>query len=99
MATAGRRSRSLVDATVVDLVGSGDPEVRDAAALGLGYRRSALTDDDVVVEARFLVTAGDPAALREELREIVRWRTEHQPGGANAGLGVRQPARGRRRAG
>jgi UDP-N-acetylmuramate dehydrogenase len=65
--------------------------VRDAAALGLGYRHSALTDDDVVVEARFRVTVGDPAVLREELREIVRWRTEHQPGGANAGSVFRNP--------
>jgi UDP-N-acetylmuramate dehydrogenase len=81
----------LVDATVVDLAGRGEPVVRPVAALDLGYRHSALTDDDVVVAARFRVTDGDPDALREELRDVVRWRTEHQPGGANAGSVFRNP--------
>jgi UDP-N-acetylmuramate dehydrogenase len=75
----------LVAATVVDLTGTAAPEVRPLAALGLGYRHSALTDDDVVVAARFRVEAGDPETLRDELADVVRWRTEHQPGGANAG--------------
>ena len=29
--------------------------------------------------------------MRDELSEIVRWRTEHQPGGANAGSVFRNP--------
>jgi UDP-N-acetylmuramate dehydrogenase len=81
----------LVDATVVDLGGRGESSVRPCAALELGYRRSALTDDDVVVSATFRVTAGDPEQLRDELRDVVRWRTEHQPGGANAGSVFRNP--------
>ena len=32
-----------------------------------------------------------PRQLRAELSEIVRWRTEHQPGGANAGSVFRNP--------
>jgi len=35
----------LVDATVVDLTGTGAPVVRPLPSLGLGYRHSALTDD------------------------------------------------------
>jgi UDP-N-acetylmuramate dehydrogenase len=81
----------LVDATVADLAGDGTPVVRPPAALALGYRRSALTDDDVVLAARFRVTPGDPEVLRDELRDVVRWRTEHQPGGANAGSVFRNP--------
>jgi UDP-N-acetylmuramate dehydrogenase len=81
----------LVDATVVDLAGTGAPVERPLASLGLGYRHSALTDDDVVVAARFRVGPGAPETLREELGEVVRWRTEHQPGGANAGSVFRNP--------
>jgi len=81
----------LVDATVVGLAGTGAPVVRPLPSLGLGYRHSALTDDDVVVGARFRVGPGDPETLREELGEVVRWRTEHQPGGANAGSVFRNP--------
>jgi UDP-N-acetylmuramate dehydrogenase len=81
----------LREATVVDLGAAGLPEVRTPAALGLAYRHSALTDDEIVVAARFEVGAGDPEVLRAELAEIVRWRTEHQPGGANAGSVFRNP--------
>jgi UDP-N-acetylmuramate dehydrogenase len=81
----------LVDATVVDLAGGGAAAVRPLAALGLGYRHSELTDDEVIVAARFRVTPGAPEVLRDELRDVVRWRTEHQPGGANAGSVFRNP--------
>jgi len=81
----------LLDATVVDLAGAGEPEVRPAEALALGYRHSTLTDDEVVVAARFRVQPGDPETLQAELRDIVRWRTVHQPGGANAGSVFRNP--------
>ena len=81
----------LLDATVADLGRSGEPELRPVAALELGYRHSALTDDDVVVAARFRVQPGDPEPLQAELRDVVRWRTVHQPGGANAGSVFRNP--------
>jgi UDP-N-acetylmuramate dehydrogenase len=76
----------LVDATLVRLTGGdGCPETVPSAALGLGYRRSVLTDTDVVVAARFGLRPGDRAHSELELAEIVRWRREHQPGGANCG--------------
>lgn len=54
-------------------------------SLGLRFRSSSLTDDQVVVAATFRVDPGDPQAAQVELGEIVRWRREHQPGGQNAG--------------
>jgi UDP-N-acetylmuramate dehydrogenase len=75
----------LVDAEVVDLSRDRPLQVRTVAALGLGYRRSALTATEVVVGATFSVRAAAVAACEEELAEVVRWRREHQPGGANAG--------------
>jgi UDP-N-acetylmuramate dehydrogenase len=81
----------IVDAAVADLAGDGAPEPWDPVRLGLAYRSSALGDDHVVVAARFRVVVTDPAAAQEELRAVVRWRAEHQPGGANAGSVFRNP--------
>jgi UDP-N-acetylmuramate dehydrogenase len=69
---------------VVDLANGEDGEV-PASALDLGYRRSALTSTQVVVWAEFALAVGDAAAAEAEVRDIVRWRREHQPGGQNAG--------------
>ena len=69
---------------VVDLATGEDGEV-PASALDLGYRRSALTSTQVVVWAEFALAAGDAATAEAEVRDIVRWRREHQPGGQNAG--------------
>ena len=82
----GRETREvLIDVGVVDLAAASEVTQWDRAALALGYRRSALGANHVVVDARFRVTPTPEDALRHELGEIVRWRTEHQPGGANAG--------------
>jgi UDP-N-acetylmuramate dehydrogenase len=64
---------------------------RPPAALDISAGQPALPPDEVVVAARFRVTPGDPETLRAELRDVVRWRTEHQPGGANAGSVFRNP--------
>lgn len=79
-------SRVLSDAEVVDLAAPG-AEVRRLAAgqLGLGYRRSALSATEVVVAAGFALASGDPEEAEREISEVVRWRRENQPGGANAG--------------
>ncbi len=53
--------------------------------LALAYRASTLTDTEVVVWAEFALAPGDPEAGQALLREIVRWRRAHQPGGSNAG--------------
>jgi UDP-N-acetylmuramate dehydrogenase len=64
--------------------GAGPVDV-PADRLALGYRRSALGPAQVVVAARFSLRPGDREASEREIAEIVRWRRQHQPGGANAG--------------
>jgi UDP-N-acetylmuramate dehydrogenase len=81
----------LVDASVADLDGDGSVGSRAVSDLGLGYRHSALGPAEVVVGARFAVAADAPEACEARLAEIVRWRREHQPGGANAGSVFRNP--------
>jgi len=75
----------LVEAEVADLAVDGLPAPRALAALELGYRRSALAPTEVVTGATFRVEPGDPATAEAEVAAVVRWRREHQPGGANAG--------------
>ncbi len=53
--------------------------------LAPAYRRTSVADSDVVVEATFRLAPGDPDAGRATLDQIVGWRRDHQPGGANAG--------------
>lgn len=53
--------------------------------LHFGYRRSAVGSDRVVVAATYELDPGDREASEAAIREIVRWRREHQPGGQNAG--------------
>ena len=68
----------------VDLVGDGGGT--DAAArLAYSYRTSSVTPTQVVVEADIRVLPGSVEVEREAVSAIVRWRREHQPGGANAG--------------
>jgi UDP-N-acetylmuramate dehydrogenase len=89
----GRETRDvLVSARIRDL---GRPEAglvtRPAADLALGYRTSAVGPTDVVVDAEFAVHRDDPAACAARIDEVVRWRREHQPGGANGGSVFRNP--------
>ena len=77
-------SSSLRGVRVVDLASGEDAEV-DVGALELGYRRSALRPEQVVVHADLSLAAGDRGRAEATLSEIVRWRREHQPGGQNAG--------------
>ncbi|MFO7590189.1 MAG: UDP-N-acetylmuramate dehydrogenase [Acidimicrobiia bacterium] len=89
----GRETRDvLVRARIVDLrSGSGSPNDRDAADLDLGYRHSNLGPGEVVVGATLRAEAEPPEVCGARIDEIVRWRREHQPGGANAGSVFRNP--------
>ena len=80
-------SRSLIDVTVLDLARGRDAveEVVSLSDLGMGYRRSRLTPTQVVLSARLGLERGDRDRAEQAVSEIVRWRREHQPGGANAG--------------
>jgi UDP-N-acetylmuramate dehydrogenase len=53
--------------------------------LRFAYRRSAVESHDVVVAATYELEPGDRQRSEAAIRDIVRWRREHQPGGQNAG--------------
>ena len=75
---------SLLEARVFDITTKAEEWV-SAEKLGLRFRGSALTDNEIVVEAHFEFGHGDRERSEAEINEIVRWRREHQPGGQNAG--------------
>lgn len=84
-------AEALISATVLD-VGRGEATERPASELGLGYRTSSVAAGEVVLSADFRVGVGDPAASAARMREAVRWRKRHQPGGTlNAGSVFRNP--------
>jgi UDP-N-acetylmuramate dehydrogenase len=80
---------STVSASLIDVHllrgGPGERRTVVAADLDLTYRHSNLSDRDIVLSARFSLSERDPVDAEAELSEIVRWRREHQPGGANCG--------------
>lgn len=78
---------SLVRASIFDLAGpwGSGPYELDAAQLDLGYRSSAVRTGQVVLAADFALTPGDRPAAEAVIADVVRWRRDHQPGGANAG--------------
>jgi UDP-N-acetylmuramate dehydrogenase len=75
---------SIISAHIISL-DTGDDRRVPLEELHLAYRRSAVGDADVVVDGDLCCRSGDRAAGERELAEIVRWRREHQPGGANCG--------------
>jgi len=76
---------------VVDLVTGEDGEV-GVAELSLGYRMSSVAAEQVVAWAAFDLAPGDRGVSEAEIADIVRWRRENQPGGANAGSVFTNPA-------
>jgi UDP-N-acetylmuramate dehydrogenase len=89
----GRETRDvLVAATVRDLH---HPErgrvTRTVDDLAFGYRESALGPTEVVVDAEFASRPDTPEACGARIDDVVRWRREHQPGGANGGSVFRNP--------
>ncbi len=66
-------------------VHTGEDEDVPAAALHLAYRHSSVRPEQVVCRATFALAPGDAEVAAADIAEIVRWRREHQPGGANAG--------------
>ncbi len=92
---AGGHGRETADvlrrAWVVDVLASGDRHARTNDELDLGYRHSRITASEVVVAAELAVAPDDPTLCEKRVGEVVRWRREHQPGGANAGSVFRNP--------
>jgi UDP-N-acetylenolpyruvoylglucosamine reductase len=54
---------------------------REPHELGFAYRRSNLIDGEIVARASLLLIAAEPAAVKETLEEMRRWRHEAQPQG------------------
>jgi UDP-N-acetylmuramate dehydrogenase len=81
----------LREAWVLDLTRGGASRRRTVADLDLGYRHSSLAATDVVTHAELDATVDTAAACEARVADIVRWRREHQPGGANAGSVFRNP--------
>lgn len=81
----GRETRDvLIDVDLLDLR-NGARTTRTADACDFGYRHSDLDDHTVVRAARFAGSLDSASACGARIDAIVRWRREHQPGGANAG--------------
>ncbi len=84
-------SRCLVSCDVADLR-TGETATWATADLDYSYRHSALASHHMVLVADLALAPGDRAEAEAEIREIVRWRREHQPGGQNAGSVFTNPA-------
>jgi UDP-N-acetylenolpyruvoylglucosamine reductase len=54
---------------------------REPSQLGLAYRRSALSEGEIVARVRLHLEQGEPAAIRAKLEEMRRRRHEAQPQG------------------
>jgi len=81
----------MMTARVFDLM-AGEASDRTPADLEMAYRHTSLTDRHFVLSARFRTVDRDPAEAEEAIREITRWRREHQPGGTlNAGSVFKNP--------
>ena len=81
----------LITARVLD-IRTGEVSVRDPISLDLRYRHSDLSDDDLVLEARYRTVSRPRREADETIRAITRWRREHQPGGTlNAGSVFKNP--------
>lgn len=82
----------LITALIFDLE-TGVRDERTPSQLDLAYRHSNLRSTELVVSASFQGDRGDIGAGKSRMREITRWRKEHQPGGTlNAGSVFKNPA-------
>ncbi len=66
-------------------LGTGEDGWVPADQLELSYRHSSLASTQVVTTAELRLATGDRTRSEAEIADIVRWRRENQPGGANAG--------------
>ncbi len=81
----------LLDATILNRLTLNERS-DEPADLDLAYRHSNLDDADLVVAARFRTVEQSRARGEEILRDVTRWRKQHQPGGTlNAGSVFKNP--------
>ena len=65
----------------VQIATASGTERREPSQLGLAYRRSGLSEGEIVARVRLHLERGEPAAIRATLEEMRRWRHEAQPQG------------------
>jgi UDP-N-acetylmuramate dehydrogenase len=94
MNAGGHGSDMAACVSEVETWRDGDIRVWSLAELEFAYRSSALGDGYVVTGVNLHLARGDRDTAKKELSEIVRWRREHQPGGANAGSVFQNPEGG-----
>lgn len=81
----------LLSARILDRT-TGDGRDRTADAFDFAYRHSNVGPDDIIVSARFSTEPCERTTAEKRIREITRWRKEHQPGGTfNAGSVFKNP--------
>ena len=81
----------LLSARIFDRI-TGERSERPAGAFDFDYRHSNLVHGEIVLSARFSTEPCERAAAEQRIREITRWRKEHQPGGTfNAGSVFKNP--------
>jgi UDP-N-acetylmuramate dehydrogenase len=85
----GSDMNASVDSVTAWDAGASRTPTRDE--LAFGYRTSAVTAEQLVTSVALRLHRGAPNVGDEQIREIVRWRREHQPGGANGGSVFRNP--------
>lgn len=88
----GRETKDvLIEVRLLD-ARTGTVETVPASDLELSYRHSSIEAHQVVLDARFSFEPGNPAEGEARIRDITRWRREHQPGGThNAGSVFKNP--------
>jgi UDP-N-acetylmuramate dehydrogenase len=80
----GREIKDIfVAATAID--GRGNKRVLSAAEMGFVYRKSAVPDDLIFVEALFEGTKDDPAAVKARMEALLAQRESTQPVKARTG--------------
>lgn len=81
----------LLIADIID-VRSGEQRSASPVDLDLSYRHSNVLATELVLSATFQGERGDPDQGRDLMREVTRWRRDHQPGGTlNAGSVFKNP--------
>jgi UDP-N-acetylmuramate dehydrogenase len=92
---AGAHGSEIADTlTAVTLFDLDTLELRrpEAASLGFSYRRSNLTENDLVIDATFELAPGDPDEIRHRMEQHRQHRSSTQPGAAqNAGSVFKNP--------
>ncbi len=79
--TAERYLQDAVESIRWIRISNGPVESLASEALGFGYRQTVFPEPGIVVEVRFRLRMGEPAALLSSLREDATLRRERQPSG------------------